>query len=261
MFQNLGWVNIGKELNEVTGQIRKFALVIILIRAGLEMDPKAFKNVYITILKLGLVPWVCEFVLCAGLSHYFFDMPWIWAFALGSIVAAVSPAVIVPCLFRLRTKGYGVAKGIPTLIVAISGIDDAASVAIFGILASILFGTGGLTYQISQAPVCVVGGLLFGVIWGVLLKFFPEKGDAYVIPIRTLMLFAGGLLAVFGSEKVGYEGKSGIQCNYLLLPFIIYTYFSTLGAGPLGVVFAAFVGYNNHFHISNLNSNKCNFFV
>lgn len=105
---------------------------------------------------------------------------------------------------------------------AISGIDDAASVAIFGILASILFGTGGLTYQISQAPVCVVGGLLFGVIWGVLLKFFPENGDAYVIPIRTLMLFAGGLLAVFGSEKVGYEG-----------------------AGPLGVVFAAFVGYNN----------------
>lgn len=120
MFQNLGWVNIGKELNEVTGQIRKFALVIILIRAGLEMDPKAFKNVYVTILKLGLVPWVCEFVLCAGLSHYFFDMPWIWAFSLGSIVAAVSPAVIVPCLFRLRTKGYGVAKGIPTLIVNIT---------------------------------------------------------------------------------------------------------------------------------------------
>lgn len=117
------------------------------------------------------------------------------------------------------TKGYGVAKGIPTLIVAISGIDDAASVAIFGILSSIIFGTGGVAYQISQAPVCVIGGLLFGIIWGFFLKFVPEKGDAYVIPIRTLMLFAGGLLAVFGSEELGYEG-----------------------AGPLGVVFAAFVG-------------------
>lgn len=114
---------------------------------------------------------------------------------------------------------YFESKGIPTLIVAISGIDDAASVAIFGILGSIIFGTGGLSYQISQAPVCVVGGLLFGILWGVLLKYFPEKGDAYVIPIRTLMLFAGGLLAVFGSDKLGYEG-----------------------AGPLGVVFAAFVG-------------------
>lgn len=106
------------------------------------------------------------------------------------------------------------------MIVAISGIDDAASVAIFGILASIIFASGSVAYQVSQAPVCVCGGLLFGVVWGILLKFIPEKGDPYVIPIRTLMLFAGGLLAVFGSEELGFEG-----------------------AGPLGVVFAAFVGY------------------
>lgn len=247
----------------MTAYIRKFALVIILIRAGLEMDPAAFKKVWLTIIKLGLVPWTAECILCAVLTHFFFGMEWLWAFALGSIIAAVSPAVIVPCLFRLRTKGYGVAKvtflinytmnlkflscifncftfcfyfskkgaekliltlffffkGIPTLIVAISGIDDAASVAIFGILASIIFGTGGIAYQVSQAPVCIFGGLLFGVFWGILMKFIPEKGDAYVIPIRTLMLFAGGVLAVFGSEHVGFEG-----------------------AGPLGVVFAAFVG-------------------
>lgn len=88
------------------------------------MDPSAFKKIYITILKLGLVPWMIECGLCAVLSHYFFKLPWIWAFAMGSIVAAVSPAVVVPCLFRLRTKGYGVTKGIPTLIVAIAGIDD-----------------------------------------------------------------------------------------------------------------------------------------
>lgn len=115
LFQNLGWVDLGGELIEVTAYIRKFSLVIILIRAGLEMDPAAFKNIYVTILKLGLVPWTVECVLCAVLSHFFFGLPWLWAFALGSIVAAVSPAVIVPCLFRLRTKGYGVAKGITTV--------------------------------------------------------------------------------------------------------------------------------------------------
>lgn len=186
------------------------------------MDPTAFKKIYPTILKLGLVPWAVECGVVAIMSHFLLDLPWIWAFALGSIIAAVSPAVVVPCLFRLRTKGYGVAKGIPTLIIAVAGIDDAASVAIFGIIASIMFGTGSMAYQISQAPVCIFGGLAFGVLWGCISRYVPEKGDSYVIPIRTLMLFGGGLLAVFGSEKIGFEG-----------------------AGPLGVVFAAFV--SNYF--------------
>lgn len=104
------------EFSHVTSELRKCALTIILIRAGLEMDPEAFKKVYITILKLGLVPWTVEATVVAVMSHFLFDFPWIWAWALGAIIAAVSPAVVVPCLFRLRTKGYGVAKGIPTCI-------------------------------------------------------------------------------------------------------------------------------------------------
>lgn len=65
---------------------------------------------------------------------------------------------------------------------------------------------------------CIVGGLAFGVVWGNLLRIVPEKGDTYLVPIRTLLLLGGGALAVFGSEKIGYEG-----------------------AGPLAVVFAALV--------------------
>lgn len=104
------------EFSHVTAEIRKFSLTIILIRAGLEIDPEAFKKVYKTILKLGLVPWAIEFTVVAVMSYFLFDFPWTWALALGAIIAAVSPAVVVPCLFRLRTKGYGVAKGIPTCI-------------------------------------------------------------------------------------------------------------------------------------------------
>ncbi|GAB0098544.1 sodium/hydrogen exchanger 9B2 [Sergentomyia squamirostris] len=217
LFQNVGWVDLDGDFTHVTAELRKFALVIILIRAGLEMDPEAFKKVYITILKLGLIPWTIEACVIGVMTYYLLDLPWIWAFMLGSIIAAVSPAVVVPCLFRLRTKGYGVAKGIPTLIVAVAGIDDAASVAVFGIISSIMFSSGSLGYQIAQAPVCIIGGLGFGVLYGFLARFVPEKGDEYAVPIRTLMLFGGGLLAVFGSEMLGFEG-----------------------AGPLGVVFAAF---------------------
>lgn len=242
LMQNIGAVNIDGDFEVVTAELRKFALVIILTRAGLEMDPEAFKKIWFTILKLGLVPWTVEAAVNCVMCHYLLGLPWMWGLLLGSIIAAVSPAVVVPCLFRLRSKGYGVAKGIPTLIVAIAGIDDAASVAIFGILSSLMFSTGGLAFQISQgtdccilkpmikvnvepfiafafiAPVCILGGLGFGILWGNIARIVPEKGDAYLVPIRIIMLLCGGLLAVFGSELIHYDG-----------------------AGPLAVVFAAFI--------------------
>lgn len=74
-----------------------------------------------------------------------------------------------------------------------------------------------LLLSLNVAPVCIFGGLGFGVLWGNLARIIPEKGDAYVVPIRTLMLFGGGLLAVFGSEMIHFDG-----------------------AGPLAVVFSAF---------------------
>ncbi|XP_060662846.1 sodium/hydrogen exchanger 9B2-like isoform X1 [Drosophila nasuta] len=218
LFQNVGWVDLDGDFSKVTGHLRKFALTIILTRAGLEMEPEAFKKVYKTILKLGIVPWIVEAAVMTIMSHYLLDLPWIWGCLLGAIIAAISPAVVVPCLFRLRTKGYGVAKGIPTLVVAVAGVDDALSVAIFGIVSTIMFSDKGLGYQIAQAPVCILGGLAFGVIWGSLARIFPEKGDAYVVPLRTLMLFAGNLVAIYGSEELGFEG-----------------------AGPLAVVFSSFV--------------------
>lgn len=77
------------------------------------------------------------------------------AYCRRSIIAAVAPAVVVPCLFRLRTKGYGVAKGIPTLIIAVAGIDDAASVIAFGVGTSMLFGTSTYTYKMFATYIVI----------------------------------------------------------------------------------------------------------
>ncbi|XP_046412714.1 neuroligin-1 isoform X1 [Neodiprion lecontei] len=196
----------------------KFALVIILTRAGLDLDPEALKRLRITVPKIGLIPWVVEAGVMAVASKYFMGLPWVWGLLLGSIIAAVSPAVVVPCLFRLRVKGYGVAKGIPTLVIAIAGVDDAASVAIFGIIKSIMFSNDALWYQILQGPISICGGIGFGILWGFLAKYVPEKNDPYMVPLRILMLLGGGLIAVLGSEAIELGG-----------------------AGPLGVVAAAFV--------------------
>lgn len=197
---------------------RKMALVIILIRAGLDLDPHALKRLKWVVLKLGLGPWTIEAAVVAIMSRYFLDLPWLWALALGSIIAAVSPAVVVACLMRIREKGYGVAKGIPTLIIAVSGIDDALSVAIFGIIKSFIVSTDSLSSQIISGPISIVGGIGFGILWGVIANYTPERHDPFAVPLRILLLLVGGTIAVFGSELLGYEG-----------------------AGPLGAVTAAFV--------------------
>ncbi|XP_029160095.1 sodium/hydrogen exchanger 9B2 isoform X1 [Nylanderia fulva] len=218
ILQNVGLVKIEGQYSVVVANLRKIALVIILTRAGLDLDPTALRKLRVTVPKMGLIPWLVEATVVAVLTRFLLNLPWVWGFLLGSIIAAVSPAVVVPCLFRLRAKGYGVAKGIPTLIIAVSGIDDAASVAVFGIVKSIMFSHDALWYQILQGPIAIIGGLGFGIMWGWLAKYVPEKGDPFLVPLRVLMLLGGGLLAVFGSEAIELGG-----------------------AGPLAVVAAAFV--------------------
>lgn len=220
--KNLGFVHFDESYQHVTSYIRKIALTIILTRAGLDLDPIALKKYFLTVIKLALVPWTFECVLCAVLAYFFLGLPWDWAFLLSSIVAAVSPAVIVPCLFRLREKGYGVSKGIPTLVLAVSGVDDAASVAVFGIVSSIMFSSVSVTMNIIQGPLSVVGGILLGVVCGYLVKFLPERNDAFVVPLRVLLVLTGGLMMVLGSEEIGWGG-----------------------AGPLAVIAFAFIAGKN----------------
>lgn len=82
---------------------------------------------------------------------------------------------------RLRTKGYGVAKGIPTLIIAVASIDDATSIAVFGIIKSIMFVHSSVTSLILQGPVSIFGGFGFGILFGLLLRYAPERNDKFVV--------------------------------------------------------------------------------
>ncbi|KAJ8983795.1 hypothetical protein NQ317_008113 [Molorchus minor] len=182
LFQNLNIVNIDKSFASITKELRNTALVILLIRAGLDLDPTALRRLKFTVMKIGLIPWTAEAIVIAVLSVYLLHIPWEYGLLAASIGAAVSPAVVVPCLFRLRSKGYGVAKGIPTLIIAIAGIDDAVSVAIFGIVS--------------------VSGLCGGLI----CYYAPERNDPFMVPLRVILLLVGGMISLFGSELIGYGG-------------------------------------------------------
>ncbi|XP_047513895.1 sodium/hydrogen exchanger 9B2-like isoform X1 [Pieris napi] len=206
LFQNLHLVHMTDTYRQLNQDLRKIALVIILMRAGLGLNADVLKKHYIAVLQLGLLPWLVECIAIAVMSHYLLSLPWIWGFLLGSMIASVSPAVVVPCLFRLREVGYGVAKGIPTLLLAAASIDDSVSVAVFAIILNAMFSSGSTTFNIIKGPLSIVAGILLGGVWGYVTSVIPEKGDKYVVVLRFLALFLGGLFALFISSLIGWSG-------------------------------------------------------
>lgn len=67
----------------------------------------------------------------------------------------------------------------------------------------------------------MIGGIGFGALWGMLAKFVPEKNDPFVVPLRVLMLFGGGLMAVMGSELIGYGGAGNVSFYNIYLNITI----------------------------------------
>ena len=104
---------------------------------------------------------------------------------LGFVLAAVSPAVIIPCLISIAERGYGVAKGIPTLVIAACAADDVVAISGFGIFFGITFSKGAPLWKlILHGPIEVVIGVSFGIFWGLLAQWIPHKDHRHVAFFR-----------------------------------------------------------------------------
>ena len=88
------------------------------------------------------MPCIAEACTVGLVSHFLLGFPWLWGFMLGFVLGAVTPAVIVPTLLSLQEKGYGVTKGIPTLIIAAASADDVLAISAFGVVLGAAFATG-----------------------------------------------------------------------------------------------------------------------
>ena len=113
---------------------RNVALVVILTRAGLGLDPVALKKLSWGVVRLAFLPCLVEAVTVAVASYLILGFPIAWGFMLGFVLAAVSPAVVVPSMLSLQHKGLGVAQGIPTLVIAAASIDDVLALSGFGVV-------------------------------------------------------------------------------------------------------------------------------
>ncbi|XP_054267845.1 sodium/hydrogen exchanger 9B2-like isoform X1 [Macrosteles quadrilineatus] len=191
----------------IVSTLREISLGVILIKAGLGLDPVALRKLSFTVIRLAVCPGLVEAVTVAIMTHHFLGYPWLWGFALGFLMCAISPAVVVPTLLKLKKEGYGESKGISTLVIAASSIDDVLAISVFSICLSIIFSTGeSLVGQISQGPLDVMVGLTVGAVWGLTSALTPLLEDDYLVWKRVVLIGCGGLSAVLGSSFAGYPG-------------------------------------------------------
>ncbi|XP_062598596.1 sodium/hydrogen exchanger 9B2-like [Saccostrea cucullata] len=210
---------VGQNVTPIwSGALRRIALTVILIRAGLGLDPVALKKLSRTVIKLAFLPCISESVICAVTSHYLIGLPWDWSFMLGFVLSAISPAVVVPALLNLAERGYGLDKGIPTLVIAAASIDDVVCISGFGIALGIAFSTGDLALTIARGPLEAMLGVAYGVVLGLFLWIIPAKDSSNLIFYRAMLLFSGGMLATFGSVYADLSGAGPLGC--LVLAFV-----------------------------------------
>lgn len=167
---------ISDKLIELSGELRILALIIILIRAGLGINKEILNKVGKIAFKMSFIPGVFEAVFIMTASTLLLHLPIFEAGTLAFIIAAVSPAVVVPQMLNLKEKGYGQKKEIPTLILAGASIDDVVAITFFGVFLNLALGKDqNILMAILDIPLSILLGILFGGIIGFIFVYFFKK--------------------------------------------------------------------------------------
>lgn len=157
----------------ISADLRQFALIIILTRAGLALDLSDLKKAGRPAVLMCFVPACFEIAGTILIAPYLFNISRTEAAVMGSVIAAVSPAVVVPFMLRLMKEGYGQKHYIPQIILAGASVDDVFVIVLFTAFSSLAAGSDISVRSFAEIPVSIVLGIVLGVISGTLLvKFF-----------------------------------------------------------------------------------------
>jgi NhaP-type Na+/H+ or K+/H+ antiporter len=167
---------IDPEIQAVLKEFKTIALIVILFRAGLGIDRDTLNRIGGPAIRMGFIPVIVEGTAVAAVSFWLLGLPLYAAGMLGFIIAAVSPAVVVPSMLELREKGFGKKKGIPTLILAGASVDDIIAITIFGVFASLAAGAAtNWTYVFLGVPAGILAGAGIGAVIGYFFVWFFKK--------------------------------------------------------------------------------------
>ncbi len=159
----------------ISEDLRKIALIIILTRAGLGLDLTSLKKIGRPAVLMCFVPATFELAGMLLLAPRLMGMNLLEAAVMGAVLAAVSPAVVVPRMVKLMEEGYGVKEGIPQLILAGASVDDVYVIVLFSTFSGMMQGEGASVIRFVNIPVSIILGMIIGLTIGVLLAFYFQK--------------------------------------------------------------------------------------
>jgi len=187
---------LAPEFMAVSSDLRMIALIIILLRAGLELSRSALSKVGKQTLLLSFIPGVLEGSAVALLGPLFLPLTHLESALLGFILAAVSPAVVVPLMIRFVEERRGAAKGIPTMILGAASLDDVFAITIFSIILGFYNGQSvNLVRAIGGIPVSILLAIGVGLLLGWILYRLFERFNPRATK-RTLIVVGVSILLV-----------------------------------------------------------------
>lgn len=205
---------ISPNILSLSADLRQIALIVILIRAGLSLDLEDLKKVGRPALLLSFIPATIEMIAIIIFAPIFFGISYLDAAIMGTIIAAVSPAVVVPRMIKLMESGYGREKKIPQLIMAGASIDDVYVIVVFTALIQVYQGSNVSLLTFLFIPISIVLGVFLGIMAGIVLSWYFKKYHMRDT-IKVLIIFSIGFLFIVlektVSEVLPISGLVGIM--------------------------------------------------
>lgn len=194
----------------ISADLRQIALIVILIRAGLALDLGDLRKVGRPAILMSFIPATFELAAVVIFAPPLLGVSYLDAAIMGTVLAAVSPAVVVPSMLRLMESGYGQENSIPQLILAGASVDDIYVIVLFASLTGMHQGEGFNLFSLTKVPVSIFAGLLLGISLGLVVVWLFRTIQMHDT-VQVLLLFGiSFLFLAFESAVKPYISVSGL---------------------------------------------------
>lgn len=210
-------------LINISSYLRQIALVIILTRSGLSLDINNLKKIGRPALLMCFVPACFEIIGVTIFAPLFLNVSYMESLLLGSVLAAVSPAVVVPRMIKLIDEEYGKNNNVPELIMAGASCDDIFVIVLFYSFKNLVATSNFDAWTISQIPLSIISGILLGILAGILMILIINKLKLNkVINVIFMLGLSFGMIALENAIKPYFSISSLLAIIVMALVLNIF---------------------------------------